>query len=86
MLIFYLGHFQKKLGLYDDVIKIYWRGTEADFRGNLSNFLYFLKRILESLKQDFSILFSDYERQYFEKLKSGFLSYSKMLYRNDEPS
>ena len=68
MLIFYLGHFQKKLGLYDDFIKIYRRGTEADFRENLSNTFYFLKRTSESLKQDFSILFSDHESQYFGKL------------------
>ena len=70
-----------------DVIQIYWCGTEDDIRENLSNSLYFLKRISESLKQDFSTLFSDHERQYFGKLKNpGFLSYSKILYWNDEPS
>ena len=31
----------------------------------LSNSLCFLKRISESLKENFSILFSDYERQFF---------------------
>ena len=50
------------------MIKIYWRGTEADFKENLLNSLNFLKRISKSLKQDFSILFLDYERQYFGKL------------------
>ena len=53
--------------MMDDVIKIYERGTEADFRGKLSNSNIFF-RISESLKQDFSILCLDHERQYFGEL------------------
>ena len=43
--------------LFDDAIKIYWRGTEAEFGGNLSNSLYFLKRISESFEQNFQFFF-----------------------------
>ena len=41
------------------------------FRENLSSTLNFLKRISESLKQDFSVLFSDYKWKYFGKLNKA---------------